>query len=135
MDFQTKLFFSKNIKSYATLFKNPSQFERLRSKPDAWEDYQKLSFIVQRASDEMALDKTGSGLNAYIDEVLSALKRDNQGRWYLVLNEKMQVILNPDASVAFKHQVQQALNHTKHQIPAIQQKGLEIFEQRQLDKV
>ena len=130
MDFQTKLFFSKNIKSYAQLFKNPSQFEKLRSKPDAWEDYQKLSFIVQRASNEMAFDKTDSGLSAYINEVLSALKGDNRGRWYLVLNEKMQIILNPEASVAFKHHVQQALNHTKQQLPTIQQQGSQKFEQR-----
>jgi hypothetical protein len=130
LDFTTRLFFSKKIKSYAPIFKDPTQFAALRSNPEAWEDYQKLSFLAQRASDEMAADKTKTGLNHFIDEALSALKQDDQGRWYMILTEKMQIILNPKASSAFKAQVRRALSDTKHQLPIIQKKGLEAFEKR-----
>lgn len=130
LDFKTRLFFSPKVKSYARIFKNPAQFEGLRSNLEAWEDYQKLSFLAQRASDEMAADKTKTGLDHFIDEALNALKQDDQGRWYMILTEKMQIILNPRASKAFKDQVKQALEHTKHQLPSIQEKGLEAFEQR-----
>lgn len=88
-------------------FKDPQTYGALaESNPRAYEDLKRLYFVVQRAPEEFAADRSKTGLAAFVDEVRKAIEGD---RDTLPLAERMQVFTRPDADSGLANAIPDAL--------------------------
>lgn len=95
MDFTTRVRFGTLGDSEWRAFKDPSSYDALAgSNPGAYEDLKRLYFIIQRAPQEFAADRSTTGLSHFIDEMRELLERT---RGVLPLAERMQVFTRTDA--------------------------------------
>jgi len=88
-------------------FKEPRTYDSLAaSNPSAYEDLQRLYFIVQRAPLEFVADHSSTGLAVFIDEVRQVIEA-NHG--VLPLAERMQVFSRADAPAVLRETLPAAL--------------------------
>ena len=88
-------------------FKEPRTYDALAAaKPSAYEDLQRLYFIVQRAPLEFAADHSATGLAVFIDAVREVIEA-NHG--VLPLAERMQVFSRAEAPAILRETLPAAL--------------------------
>ena len=126
LEYSSKLYFSSKFKEYAEIFKNPSRYNELLEFPEALKDYNKLSLLASRAPDEMAADKSETGLEAFIDELMNTvIEFDN--KWCLPVFGKIQVILNPKSTQEWRSKIEDVIKKTESQIPEATIEGEEEY--------
>jgi len=111
LDFSAKLYFSNHIHEHQLLLKDYINHEKYLSMPAFTQDYNNLCFIISaKALNTIA----GIGLlDSYVNEILSAIKLDKNGRWYLKIAEKMQVIASTKSSEKLRQKIKIALEKAK----------------------
>jgi hypothetical protein len=107
MSFTADLRFASPDEKVWNLFRDPQKYAQLCAlHPKAAEDLKRLMFVTQRAPIEFAVDRSPTGLSAYLDEVGGVLKR-NAG--IMQLAETMQVIYRPGTPIDFGKRIAAAL--------------------------
>ena len=86
----------------------------------------KLLFLIRREPDEFSADKSDTGLESYIDELMNTVIKF-EDKWYLPVFSKIQVILNPKSTKEWRNKVEDVIRKTKSQIPQAIIKGEEEY--------
>lgn len=141
LKFDTKLRFSEalfdgfgKIKGEVReIFKNPVRYHELPDSSALYEDLKSLYFIVQRAAHELARDQSGTGLETFMEEALSAIQHTSDGHGhYLVTHEKMQLLTNPERSTEMQENADSTLREVESQMEALEKTTtLKFFTQSQ----
>jgi hypothetical protein len=107
MEFVTTQRFDSRRDDEWQAFKNPRSYDALAdSNPAAYEDLKRLYFIVQRAPLEFAADRSGTGLNVFVDEIRRVIEAN---RGVLPATEGMQVFSRADAAPILGKSITDAL--------------------------
>ena len=99
------LYFSKDLKKYANVYKDPSRYHELLDNHEALQDLYRIIFISHRAPDDLYADKSPRGLNTLVDNVIYLVEKYGSVRLICC----MQIILGRQASDELKHKVQIAV--------------------------
>jgi hypothetical protein len=106
-EFITRLRFGLLQDAEWEIFENPQRYDALAiSNPAAFEDLQRLYFVVQRAPMEFAADHSGTGLHTFLKEIRAVIEA-NHG--VLPLAERMQVLTRADAEPSLGEAIPEAL--------------------------
>ena len=106
-EFATKLNFGQLRDDEWRAFKDPLTYDVLaRTNPAAYEDLQRLYFVIQRAPLEFAADHSTTGLAAYIDQIRVVIEA-NHG--VLPSTERLQIFSRADAPSAMGEAIPAAL--------------------------
>lgn len=107
MEFVTRLRFGSLQDAEWRIFGDPQRYDALAvSNPAAFEDLQRLYFVVQRAPLEFAADHSGTGLHAFLIEIRTVIEAHNG---VLPLAERMQVFTRADAVSSLSQAIPEAL--------------------------
>jgi len=134
--FDTKLRFSKQLfdnsgkvkADVKDIFKNTARYKELLESPELYEDLKSIYFIVQRSADEMAADKSVTGLDNLMNKILDAIQNtsDKHGH-YLITHEKMQLITNPKRSAEMQGKIDAILQEIESQRGALYEAATQKF--------
>ncbi|RDD36787.1 hypothetical protein TrispH2_011261 [Trichoplax sp. H2] len=108
--YKFELYFSKDCKKYADVFKDPSRYHELQNDPAALQDLYKIIFIAHRSPDDLYTDHSSRGLNNLVDKVLDCIKRNGS----IIVSASMQVILSRKASDEFKQKIETAVKECQN---------------------
>jgi len=107
IEFVVRLGFGAPREEEWRAFKDPQLYDALAdSNPEVCEDLKRLYFVVQRAPQEFASDRSSKGLFSYIDEVRRVIEGN---RATLPMAERMQVFTRADADAPLAKAIPDAL--------------------------
>jgi hypothetical protein len=111
LEFLSWLRFGKISSDEWGAFKDPAQYDRIAStNPTAYENLKRLYFIVQRAPNEFASDRSPNGLSTFMDQIAETLERNG---FALPLGERMQVFTRSDTPANLRAIIPDALEAAK----------------------
>ncbi|EDV20193.1 hypothetical protein TrispH2_011258 [Trichoplax sp. H2] len=106
------LCFSKDIRKYSDIYKDPSRYHELRGNPSAIKDLRVIIFMSHRSPEDLYADKSPRGLNNLVDRIVDAV--ENNG--CVDLFSFMQIILSRKASAEFKQKIERAVKECQNQL-------------------